>query len=413
MKLFKYLFFIAMMTGSLSLLLTEIVEAKSAPSKVKNINLGTDILETNVNTSTASSIYYGTYSGQPIKWKIIGFNGNGVSSNKGEMTLLANDTIVSNIKYNNTTPYKNSYAGSDLQTQIDSLLATRFAFIESLAIKTRDLSVCPVPGSKHSDDHTDITGRYYCDGIAGEEVKATYLWPLSTTEAVAVDKDIRKASSWWWLRSPGYYDDYGYDAAYVNIHGIVYEYGHRVYKQPGAIRPAFNLNLSSVLYIYTGGESRIDTLHTTTDENVLKTWNVTLQGGTGFVAERKSGETGNVKKGEKLTVNVTNCGIPYAGSFLAFNQIAAMIVDANGTVAAYGKITDNVKEGKIEVTIPNDNQIKAGIYTLKVFAEQLNSNNQTSYATNMADIAVTIEDAPAISVKKEKQKTKWWLKIFN
>ena len=120
-----------------------------------------------------------------------------------------------------------------------------------------------------------------------------------------------------------------------------------------------------------------------------------------------------MKKGEKLTVNVTNCGIPYAGSFLAFNQIAAMIVDANGTVAAYGKITDNVKEGKIEVTVPNDNQIKAGIYTLKVFAEQLNSNNQTSYATNMADIAVTIEDAPAISVKKEKQKTKWWLKIFN
>ena len=281
-----------MMTGSLSLLLTEIVEAKSAPSKVKNINLGADILETNVNTSTASSIYYGTYNGQPIKWKTIGFNGNGVSSNKGEMTLLANDTIVSNIKYNNTTPYKNSYADSDLQTQIDSLM-------------------------------------------------------------------------------------------------------------------------SSVLFIYTGGESRIDTLHTTTDENVLKTWNVTLQGGTGFAAERKSGETENVKKGEKLTVNVTNCGIPYVGSFLTFNQIAAMLVDANGTVEAYGKITDNVKEGKIEVTVPNDNQIKAGIYTLKVFAEQLNSNNQTSYATNMADIAVTIEDALAISVKKEKQKTKWWLKIFN
>ena len=53
---------------------------------------------------------------------------------------------------------------------------------------------------------------------------------------------------WWWLRSPGYYQNY---VAFVDIFGDVCEYGNGVYID-NAVRPALKLNLeiSDTLFWY-------------------------------------------------------------------------------------------------------------------------------------------------------------------
>jgi hypothetical protein len=55
-----------------------------------------------------------------------------------------------------------------------------------------------------------------------------------------VARDADGETCWWWLRSPGRYDDY---AARVHGDGDVYVYGDRVTLDSGGVRPALWLNL--------------------------------------------------------------------------------------------------------------------------------------------------------------------------
>lgn len=56
---------------------------------------------------------------------------------------------------------------------------------------------------------------------------------------------IGGAPAWWWLRSPGKYDD---NAAIVSNNGDVNKYGHNVGYGIVAVRPALWVNLDSGLF---------------------------------------------------------------------------------------------------------------------------------------------------------------------
>ena len=54
------------------------------------IQLGTDALSKNVNTATAPTVYFGqNHENNPAAWRVIGYDGSGVTSSKGDITLLA------------------------------------------------------------------------------------------------------------------------------------------------------------------------------------------------------------------------------------------------------------------------------------------------------------------------------------
>lgn len=59
----------------------------------KAIQSGTAALETDVNTPTAATVYYGMYSSAPISWRVIGYNGAGAATSSGALTLLAKDKL--------------------------------------------------------------------------------------------------------------------------------------------------------------------------------------------------------------------------------------------------------------------------------------------------------------------------------
>lgn len=80
---------------------------------------------------------------------------------------------------------------------------------------------------------------------------------LSVEEAEALSQDQLKLGSWWWLRSPGFYEY----AAYVDFAGEVSDYGHSVVTDIIGVRPALRIsnlkssNLNPGDEISVGGET--------------------------------------------------------------------------------------------------------------------------------------------------------------
>ena len=177
-------------------------------------------------------MYFGQdHENNPAAWRVIGYNGNGVASAQGDMTLLAAGNMSSVLQFADFGT-NNRYASSYLKTAIDAL-AEKLTTEENTAVKKRTLT-----SGSYNGENTDC--------VAGEQVDNAVFWPLSTAEAFAVNQDLRIvdpehpswASSYWWLRSPGYSD---HDAATVNGDGSVVYSGNAI-SSWWCVRPAFNLN---------------------------------------------------------------------------------------------------------------------------------------------------------------------------
>ena len=54
------------------------------------IKLGADALNKTVNTEIAPTVYFGqNHENNPAAWRVIGYDGNGVTSAQGDITLFA------------------------------------------------------------------------------------------------------------------------------------------------------------------------------------------------------------------------------------------------------------------------------------------------------------------------------------
>lgn len=87
------------------------------------IQLGADaisVLSKNVNTATAPTVYFGqNHDNNPAAWRVIGYDGSGVTSAQGDITLLAAGNMGV-VKFADTIA-NNKYAPSNLKTAIDAL----------------------------------------------------------------------------------------------------------------------------------------------------------------------------------------------------------------------------------------------------------------------------------------------------
>lgn len=163
------------------------------------IQLGADaisVLSKNVNTATAPTVYFGqNQENKPAAWRVIGYDGSGVTSAQGDITLLAEGNMGV-IPFVDTILY-NEYAPSNLKTAIDAL-AEKLTTEENAAVKKRTLT-----SGSYNGENTDC--------VAGGQVDNAVFWPLSTKEAIAVNNDLRAldpahpnwVTSSWYLRSPG------------------------------------------------------------------------------------------------------------------------------------------------------------------------------------------------------------------
>ena len=334
------------------------------------IQLGTDALSKNVNTATAPTVYFGQdHENNPGAWRVIDYDGNSAAGIAGNMTLLAaNNMGLSKFGASN------AYADSALKEAIDAL-ADKLTAKETDAVEKRTLA-----SGNYDEENTD--------GVAGSAVSNAVFWPLSSKEANAVNNDLRVvdpehpgwASSYWWLRSP----DEDYSTAFVAGRGEVRYYGGYSTSKEFGVRPAFDLNLDSVLFASAAVGGKPDGGLTAVPEYSGNEWKLTLlDSSRNFAVTEKAV---NAAPDDTVTLH-------YTGATTGINEyISAIIVDSSGT-QYYGRVAQPTAEsGTVEIKIPSD--IALGSYTLKVFSEQYNGDYNTDYASNFTDIALTVENQP-------------------
>ncbi len=340
------------------------------------IQLGADTLNKTVNTEIAPTVYFGqNHENNPAAWRVIGYDGNGVTSAQGDMTLLAASNMSSGLQFADFGA-SNEYAPSNLKTAIDAL-AEKLTTEENTAVKKRTLT-----SGNYNEENTDC--------VAGAQVDNTVFWPLSSKEAIAVNHDLRIAdpehpswaSSCWWLRSPGYSN---HDAATVRGDGSVVYYGNAI-NNWWCVRPAFNLNLNSVLFTSAAVGGKPDGgLQPVSPNYTGNEWKLTLYDSKRNNFSRTTWEVSASTKGGTVEISYTDAKTG------ANEYISALIFDDVGNVIYYGRSNASLteKDGTAQLTIPAG--FAEGTYTLKVFNEQYNGDRKTDLASSFADVTLTVE----------------------
>ena len=343
------------------------------------IQLGADalsVLSKNVNTATAPTVYFGqNHENNPAAWRVIGYDGSGVTSSKGDITLLAAGAMGV-IPFVDTI-LNNEYAPSNLKTAIDAL-AEKLTTEENAAVKKRTLT-----SGSYDGENTDC--------VAGGQVDNAVFWPLSAKEAIAVNNDLRALNpahpnwvdSGWWLRSPG---SDKYRLAVVRSEGSVQYSGFSVliFNNHRTVRPAFNLNLNSVLFASAAVGGKPDGGLTPIPEYSGNEWKLTLlDSRRNFAVTEK---TVSAVPDDTVTLN-------YKGATTGKNEYISVILADNNGAQYYGRVAQpTAKSGTVEIKIPSD--IAPGDYTMKVFSEQYNGDCKTDLASAFADVTLTVESQP-------------------
>ena len=343
------------------------------------IQLGTDalsVLSKNVNTATAPTVYFGqNHENNPAAWRVIGYDGSGVTSSKGDITLLAAGAMGV-IPFVDTI-LNNEYAPSNLKTAIDAL-AEKLTTEENAAVKKRTLT-----SGSYDGENTDC--------VAGGQVDNAVFWPLSAKEAIAVNNDLRALNpahpnwvdSGWWLRSPG---SDKYRLAVVRSEGSVQYSGFSVliFNNHRTVRPAFNLNLNSVLFASAAVGGKPDGGLAEVSKYSGNEWKLTLlDSRRNFAVTEK---TVSAAPDDTVTLN-------YKGATTGKNEYISVILADNNGAQYYGRVAQpTAKSGTVEIKIPSD--IAPGDYTMKVFSEQYNGDCKTDLASAFADVTLTVESQP-------------------
>ena len=340
------------------------------------IKLGADALNKTVNTEIAPTVYFGqNHENNPAAWRVIGYDGNGVTSSKGDITLLAAGAM-------GVIPFvdailNNEYAPSNLKATIDAL-AEKLTTEENAAVKKRALT-----SGSYDGENTDC--------VAGGQVDNAVFWPLSAKEAIAVNNDLRALDpahpNWvttgWWLRSPG---SDKYHLAVVRSEGSVQYSGYSVliFNNYRTVRPAFNLNMNSVLFASAAVGGKPDGGLTEVSKYSGNEWKLTLlDSRRNFAVTEK---TVSAAPDDTVTLN-------YKGATTGKNEYISVILADNNGAQYYGRVAQPTTEsGTVEIKIPSD--IAPGDYTMKVFSEQYNGDCKTDLASAFADVTLTVESQP-------------------
>ena len=334
------------------------------------IKLGADALNKTVNTEIAPTVYFGqNHENNPAAWRVIGYDGNGVTSAQGDITLFAAYNMGWS-KFGSSA----AYADSDLKTAIDAL-AEKLTSKETDAVQKQTLA-----SGSYNRENTDC--------VSGTQVNNAVFWPLSTAEASAVNNDLRIAdrehqywaSSYWWLRSPGAKNR---DVASVDGFANIDHDGIDISNMWG-VRPAFKLNLNSVLFASAAVGGKPDGGLTEVSKYSGNEWKLTLlDSSRSFAVTEK---TVSAAPDDTVTLN-------YKGATTGKNEYISVILADNNGAQYYGRVAQPTAEsGTVEIKIPSD--IAPGDYTMKVFSEQYNGDRKTDLASAFADVTLTVESQP-------------------
>ena len=386
----------------------------------KAIQLVSGGVADNIDGGQADNVYFGTYrqssdaSGgyniDPVKWRVL-------SNANGRLFLLSDQNLEvfqyhteeENVTWKTSTmrSWLNGYdatvntggsSGTDYTR--DNFLDTAFSDKEQAAIAVTDVV---------NDDNTDYgtdggdntTDRIFLLSLT-ETYNLTY-FPrgtnlLSTNTAYVagggkLDSGMYGVdeNDWWWLRSPGFDNTRAAFIEWEDSSSVAD--GNPVSNKTTAVRPAFNLNLSDVVFTSaaTGGKSAsgMDSGLTAVQNYSGNDWKLTLKDST-----RSSFAISNAKwSGNTLTFS-------YSGAQTGANEYISAIIEENGAITYYGRILQlsdapTGASGTASLSLPSGVAL-SDTTKLYVFNEQCNGDKLTDYASALSPIPAPAAEQPPV-----------------
>ena len=329
----------------------------------------------NISGGQNDNIYFGTWDEEPIKWRVLDDQ-----TNTGESGLfLLSDALLGTGRYgdvyfDNSGNTSNAWQSSTAKTWCNNFYGSSFSNGEQGAVlaTTKSDEALSTGGISFAASENILNGDKVFFLSAEEAENSAY----GFTDDNARIANYGNSAGVWWLRSP--YAIFTTYAGVVFGDGPVYAY---VVSGVWAARPAFNLNLNSVLFASAAVGGKPDGGLTPIPEYSGNEWKLTLLDSSRSFAVME--KTADAAPDDTVTLN-------YKGATTGINEyISAIIADSSGA-QYYGRVAQPTAEsGTVEIKIPSD--LAPGDYTLKVFSEQYNGDYNTDYASNFTDIALTVE----------------------
>ena len=250
----------------------------------------------------------------------------------------------------------NEYAGSTLQQKMVSL-AEAIPEKEQAVIRPKDIT----------------------EGITGQEVKAQKLWAFSQEDSIYLYRNSCKYAAQWWTRSSN--EVYGYGSWTIHPDGRSGSALNVDYD--AAVRPAMELDLSSVLFISAAEHGKVADLTTPIAEYAGDEWKLTLHDSDRDDFTAKT-----------VLVNGSVLEVEYKSAKVGDNEyISAVIKDADGSISRYTRVvqldgTTNGTRGRAAIDLTG---IDMTGKTLCVFNEQFNGDHKTDYAGALREVKLTDE----------------------
>ena len=382
-----------------------------AAGNVKAIQLGAGVLVGPKEKTDASGRYYepGSYvwfgangaPGKPIKWRVL----DAANANDGRtagMFLLSEHLLASGVSFQASYHYVSSecHRGPHTDDHTDCVTANVYQgsdaqeWCKGFASKTSNFSEAEQGAmlgvAKKDGDENDLYGLSWKTSELTTKDKMFFLSVRELADHVGnYDKAPGLAASFddgsagaWWLRSPYANDTIGA--------GMVYEDGrvnHDNVSHARAVRPAFNLDLGSVLFTSAAvggkisGAAGADALEEV-GKNAGNEWKVTLK------------DDSRVNFSASMTAaSEKEVTFSWEGAKTGRDEwISAVITDADGNVKYYGRVAQAEKaSGTATVELP------AGLSAtdrLCVFNEQYNGDKKTDYASPLVVMAGIATPSP-------------------
>ena len=365
----------------------------------------------NIGGRQADNVFFGNYyqsssaTKDPVKWRVL--------SNAGGQLFLLSDQNLDALQYHTeredvtweTSTIRSWLNGYDASSNTggsngidytgDNFLNTAFSAKEQTAIAETEV-VNEANTDYDTDGGNDTTDRIFLLSLTETSDRnyfPTYSSSISTNTAYVADGGKFGYSmfgtgeaNWWWLRSPGYYRWY---AAFIEWEdGTSVTDGNPVNNESTAVRPAFNLNLSSVLFTSAaaGGKSAGANGLAAVADYSGSDWKLTL-----LDSSRTFAVSNAMLGGNTVTFS-------YSGAQTGVNEyLSAVIMDQDGTIAYYGRILRPTSaSGTASLTLPSGVTL-SDTTKLYVFNEQYNGDKLTDYASELIALSPASMQLPSIT----------------
>lgn len=391
----KFWSFFTLLVLCLALLPMSALADESADTSAIRMGLA-DISGYDATAAAYDYIYYGTWNGNPIKWRVLDTKTNTGEANA--LFLLTDECLENTMMLFNPTDKtdRHLWQGSDVQKWCkETFYNGAFTDVERVlipAVSKTDKALLDVYNNIVEAIQAGMPMNFQKGSLDQENV-FFLSWEERTNTNYGISDYGKKY--WYWLRSyfmekdNGVYSNHTTTILPGGSFGGDYTNSYKAFA-----RPAMNLSTAdgNILFVSSAVGGKPANGLSSIPQYSGSEWKLTLSDSS------RSDFDVTTKEVTAFTIG-GNIKIAYSGAKTGSNEyVSVLVMDANGNPTYYGRSAANLNAASGTAAIAVPAGLAEGTYTLKVFNEQYNGDKKTDYAGAFTDVTLKVEKAVTYTV---------------